>query len=369
MQLGAQAWPWLIAAVLSLSLAAWLASCGWRKPVIRALVIFLVSRAFFDVGNGFAFGGTGAATAWFLPVATLLLPGAALSFYAAYQKERGRRAEWGRFAWPISMLMAALFFIAPSLWFGTAQAGSLGPMVIVYGLIYFLYAALALDLGMNALEEDDLKRRRGLLWLGLGFAFLPAYVSFSDLLFIDVLQRAVITNVWLAISHWVSVAAGLLVFALFILLARDAIKTENDSAKEDVAWVLAVFVLPGVSVLALWGLDALNLVAVAASVGAEGFWSVIHPLFVALAVARFGAFGLDVRARSGLKWMLFVGLFPLAFGLGWMAGINSLPNQNPAVVATVFALLLAPFSKWLLEAANNWAGRILGIPKPVEDAA
>lgn len=354
--MGAEAWPWLVAAFLSLALAGWLASCGGRKPVVRALIVFLVARAFFDVGNGLSLGS--GLVPSLLPMATMVLPGAAITFYGAYQKERGHPVAWTRFGWPVSMLLLAAFLVAPGLWF---DGDRFGPLVLVLGLIYLLYAALALDLGRHALEETDLRRRRSLLWLGLGFAFLPAYASMSDLLFIDVLNLTPVTDTWLKMAHYASLVAGALLIALFALLARDAAVTDDEAHKVDVAWVMAVLVLPAITVLAVWGLVAANVGTVGATVPVEGTWSIIHPLFVALAVARYGAFGLDVRARRGLQILLMLALFPLAFGLGWMAGTNSLPEQPTWLVATVFAAALLPFLKPLWKATDGWAGRILGV--------
>lgn len=356
MQLGADAWPWLVAAFLSLALAWWLATCGWNKPVIRALVAFLAARAFFDVANGLSLGS--ALAPILLPMATMVLPGAAIAFYGAYHREHGDEVGWTRFGWPVSLLLLALFLILPGLWF---NGNRFGPLVVVLGLIYLMYAGIALDLGRRAVQEQDLRRRRSLLWLGLGFSFLPSYAATSDLLFIDILKLTPVSDFWLQTAHVASLLAGAALFALFILLARDAIRTEDEEHKVDVAWILAVLVLPTVTVLALWGFIALGLADGGKTVAIEGAWSVIHPVFVALAVARYGAFGLDVRARMGLRVMLLLAFFPTAFGLGWMAGVNSMPDQPTWLVATIFAVALLPFIKLLWGVADTWAGRILGV--------
>lgn len=358
--MGADVWPWLVAAFLSLALAWWLATCGWNKPVIRALVLFLGARAFFDVANGLSLGSSLAPI--LLPMATVIMPGAAIAFYGAYQRDHGRAARWADFGWPLSFMLLATFLVLPGLWFDGER---FGPLVLVLGLIYLMYAAMALDLGRHAIQETDLRKRRSLLWLGLGFSFLPSYAATSDLLFIDILALTPLEDLWLKMAHFASLAAGATLFALFILLARDAIATDDEDHKVDVAWILAVLVLPTLSVLALWGLIALNLTDSSKTVAIEGAWSVIHPVFIALAVARYGAFGLDVRARRGLQILLLVALFPTAFGLGWMAGVNSLPDSPTWLVATIFAVALLPFIKLLWGVTDNWAGRILG----VEDAA
>lgn len=361
MQLGAEVWPWLVAASLSLALGAWLASCGWGKPAVRALVLFLFARALFDLANGLALAsGAFSPPPWVLPVATLLLPGAAITFYGAYHREHGHEVQWTRFGWPVSVMLVALYLVVPQTWAYTSDGDiHFGPLFVFYGLNYLLYAALALDLGRHAIKADGLRRRRSLLWLGLGFAFLPAYVSASDFLFIDILKERVLVDGWVAAAHWVSVAAGLVLLALFGLLARNTVQTKDEAHKVDVAWMLGALVVPLLTVLIIWGLRAANVASIAALVGAEGLWSVLHPIFVAVAVARFGVFGLELRAVRGLQWMLMVALFPLAFGLGWMAGINSLPNQPTWLVATIFAVALLPFSKVLWGLTGNWAHKIL----------
>lgn len=367
MALGASAITWLIAAGMSLLLAVWLARVGWKVLAVRHLVVFLVTAALFNVANGITLAAGTVAIPWqVLAIATILTPAAALSFYGAYKAGDDGR-PWTMKLWPAAVGLVVLTMAFPALWARPGPDGIVyGPVFTLYGLNYLLFAALAFELTRDAIkEEQDASKRRSMLWLALGFSFLPAYVATSELFFIDVLGLVDVEGVFFSIAHFVSLVGGAVLLAMFFLLVRAAIRTEADQQKVDVAWFLLVLIGPGVSVLLQMLFVAFNAFDAQMSVAVEGVWAMLLPVFAAFAVARYQSFGMTTDSRPGLRIILFALLFPLAFGLGWMAGQNSFQGTPEWIVGLIFVGLTLPFVKVLWQQAHVWASRILGMrPDP-----
>lgn len=349
---------------MTLLLAVWLARCGWNVRVVRHLVVFLVVVAFFNVVNGISLAPGDVRIPWqLLAVATIFVPTAALVFYGAYQAREGRR-PWTLKLWLVAATLAVFTVVFPASW-AIQRDGKVvaGPVVMMYGLTYLTLAVLAFELTRVAIkEEDDVPKRRSMLWLALGFAFLPAYVSTSEFFFIDVLRVVSLSGVFLQVAHYMAIAAGLVLVALFVLLARAALRTKKEQQKVDVAWFLLALIGPGLSVLVLMLFVAFNAFELRMSVAVEGVWAMLFPMFAAFAVARYQSFGMTMDSRPGLRIILFGMLFPLAFGLGWLAGQNSFQEAPKWLVGLIFTGLLLPFVKILWEQTHVWASKILGMP-------
>ncbi len=361
--LGASAYSWLIAAGMSVFLAIWLGKSGFRVLVVRHLVVFLVTFASFAVANGLALGG-GVEVPWqLLALATIFVPAAALGFYGAYQATDGRR-PWTLWLWPFAALVAILTMLVPSLW-ARVEGGEvvLGPVFMIYGLNYLIFAVLAFELTRDAVKEvDNADKRRSMLWLGLAFSFLPAYISTSELFFVDVMGLVPVEGLFFTVAHYMSVAAGVVLLAMFVLLARAAIVTDADEQKVDVAWFLLVLIAPGATVMVQLLFIAFDAFNSQMSVAVEGVWAIMFPMLAAFAVARYQSFGVTNDSRPGLRLIIFSLLFPLAFGLGWMAGNNSFPDTPTWLVGLIFVAMLLPFVKVLWRLAMTWTCLILGVP-------
>lgn len=357
---------------MTLLLAVWLARVGGKIPVVRHLAILLVTLSVYDVANGIALSAGTFPVPWFiLPVALILTPAATLGFYGAYRNgqrlspmDKSWVGKWMIRIWPAAIVLATVTIFVPQLW---VRDGNAGPLFILVGVTYVLFAVLALELTRDAVKEtEDAGKRRSMLFLALGFSFVPAYVATSELLFLDILKLQETTGLFFSLAHYIAIGAGVVLVAMFVILARAALKTKQEQQKVDVAWFMLVLVGPGISVMIqllfiLFGAYNLQL-----SVAIEGVWAMLFPLMAALAVARFHSFGITGDSRPGLRILLFGILFPVVFAFGWMAGLNSFPNAPAWVIALIFMAALAVFSKMLWRQSDKWAGAVLGIPEANE---
>ncbi len=335
---------WLLGALLMTVLAAWLVRLDGRSPVNRAFAVLLLVLATANVASALLYGGERLVSLWLYPLALIALPFATLYFVGVFRSARvNGRSHPLLLALnaAVCAVLAAIFVLAPGLFWPAPGSVAFGPLFVVVGAGYLVSAVVALQLGLDYLRAPKGPERRSLIVMSLGFSFLPGYVAAQEILFIDVLAQQAVSDFGF-LTHVLAVMSVGPLVVLFGSLVRAAWTTGDEEVKQDLSRFLLVFLAPLAAVAALFGLYALGENYLAASTGIEGAWTVAFPVFVGYGVLRHRLAGVDARSQVVVPSLLVIAALGLLAFLVTRVVEDMGVGVNAEVVGLAAAALLVP---------------------------
>lgn len=369
---GPEVVPWFAAGLFMLGLAVWLVALDRRRDVNRAFAFFFFIAGLYNISFGLLENsGSVAGPGWLLPVTSLAVPLVAGYFAFTFRNTDPRRERIASSVLVFSLgIVWGLYFLRPGLWAEqTADGVTFGPLFAFIGLIYVGYAVIGLLFGLDAMASEG-SRRRSFVLAALGFCFLPTYTGLSELYFVDVKGLVERPEGAFLAAHYITVLALIPVLLLFVLLARRALRTQEDETKSDLSRYLLVFLLPGFT---------MGLVALSGWLGVdpggmnaffEGIWSVMSPLVVGYAMLRHQLFDTHVRIRAMLRFGFTLAAYLAVFIVAWQLSTPALPSGLAALVALAVTGASLLFLPWLRPIVRRVVDRLMPHnPLPLEAMA
>lgn len=304
----------LLQALGLLLIAAWLLFLNFGSRLNRALALFFVLRAAFNVAVGLSEDPdlTGYGFRLF-PYFSMAVPFAALYFAYVYRTRHGRARErrWVPWALLTAALLAELLYVLnPYRW--RTESGGEGPLVFVGGLTIPSYALIAYLLGRDWLREPAGPRARSLWIASVGFVLDAAYIGLVA--FVTVVTRGIGYDYGpLFLSTW---ASGLIpILALISFLVPPALQAEPSEVRRGARkYILAVALAwVGTALTTTFYFASGSQAAERAAYVLDGVFTLALPVFVTYAVVRHQLFDLDVKIRWTLKQSTVAAIFVAVF--------------------------------------------------------
>ncbi|HLE47885.1 MAG TPA: histidine kinase N-terminal 7TM domain-containing protein [Candidatus Thermoplasmatota archaeon] len=343
------------AGVATIVLAAWLLILDFESRLHRVFAVFLTIRGLATFGTGLvhvdewnAFWA--AVTAYF----GIALPFAALYFAHVYRVQRAG-AKPRPYVLPVlvvvALLLEALYLGDHALFssHGAANEVIFGPLFVLVGLVYVVYAIIANVMVRDYLRVEPALRKRSVLVAGIAFGLICVH-SGVFLLLVSPFDLpgeresappgagppvpAILAGLLLVLS-----AIAMIPVALRLL--RDSRQNPREQSTRRAAWIL---VLPvATALLGILGILVSNAFALGLTQVFDAAWTLVFALLVVYALVRHRLFDIDVRMRLTLRRTTLAAFFVAAFFIGTELTQNYLSTRYDSVVGVLAAgtLLLA----------------------------